>query len=159
MSFLAAFRNSIIAEVARLDTIATDQAKSDFILSISYKLRSPLYSILVSVEFLQDTAVDLFQNSIIDTIEQYKRTLLDTIQYILDFAKINNFTKPKRNKKKDKQLSDKLPCLQIISLSIDIDLSIITEDIIDTVYTGYKFQGNLLFEVTDKASSFPSEGL
>jgi signal transduction histidine kinase len=60
LSYLAAFGNSIMAEVARLDTIAADRAKSDFISSISHELRSPLHGILTSVEFLQDIAVDLF---------------------------------------------------------------------------------------------------
>jgi hypothetical protein len=52
LSYLAAFGNSIITKVARLDTIAADRAKSDFISSINYELRSPLHGILASVEFL-----------------------------------------------------------------------------------------------------------
>lgn len=159
LSFLAAFGNSIMAEVARLDAAAADRAKSDFISSISHELRSPLHGILASVEFLQDTAVDLFQNSMIDTIERCGRTLLDTIQHVLDFAKINNFTKPDRNEKKDERLSDEPPRSQMMGLSVDIDLSVITEDVIDAVYAGHEFQGNLPLGVTDEASGFPSEGL
>jgi signal transduction histidine kinase len=159
LSFLAAFGNSIMAEVARLDAMAADRAKSDFISSISHELRSPLHGILASVEFLQDTAVDLFQNSMIDTIERCGRTLLDTIQHVLDFAKINNFTKPKRNEKKDERLSDEPPRSQMMGLSVDIDLSVITEDVIDAVYAGHEFQGNLPLRVTDEASGLPSEGL
>lgn len=106
LSYLAAFGNSIMAEVARLDTIAVDRAKSDFISSISHKLRSPLHGIFASVEFLQDTAVDLFQNSMIDAIERCGRTLLDTIQHVLDFAKINNLTRSKRSMKRDENSSD-----------------------------------------------------
>jgi signal transduction histidine kinase len=87
LSYLAAFGNSIMAEVARLDTIAANRAKSDFISSISHELRSPLHGILASVEFLQDTGVDLFQNSMIDTIERCGRTLLDTIQHVLDLRR------------------------------------------------------------------------
>jgi hypothetical protein len=49
-----------MVKVARLDTVAVDRAKSDFILSISHKLHSPLHGILALVEFLQDTGVDLF---------------------------------------------------------------------------------------------------
>jgi signal transduction histidine kinase len=139
--------------------MAADQAKSDFILSISHELRSPLHGILASMEFLQDTAVDLLQNSMIDTIEQCRRTLLDTIQHILDFAKINNFTKPERNEKKNKQLSNKPLCSKTIDLSVDIDLSMVTEDVIDAVYVGHEFQGNWPLGVTDKASGFLSEGL
>jgi len=93
LSYLAAFGNSIMAEVARLDTRAADRAKSDFISSISHELRSPLHGILASVGFLQDTGVDLFQGGVVGAVKRCRRTLLDTIQHVLDFAKINNFTK------------------------------------------------------------------
>jgi signal transduction histidine kinase len=93
LNYLAAFGNSIMAEVARLDVVGADRAKSDFISSISHELRSPLHGILASVELLHDTTVDLFQYGMIDTIERCGRTLLDTIQHVLDFAKINTFTR------------------------------------------------------------------
>ncbi|KIN05319.1 hypothetical protein OIDMADRAFT_177547 [Oidiodendron maius Zn] len=158
-SFLAAFGNSIMAEVNRLDTIAADRAKSDFISSISHELRSPLHGILASAEFLQDTALDLFQNSMIDTIERCGRTLLDTIQHVLDFAKINNFAKPKNNIRQDEDPSEQRPGSRRVDLGVDIDVSVITEDVIDAVYAGHEFQDNSSLEVSDEASGFPSEGL
>lgn len=48
LSYLAAFSNSVMAEVARLDTKLADAAKADFISSISHELRSPLVSIAKS---------------------------------------------------------------------------------------------------------------
>lgn len=45
LSYLAAFSNSVMAEVARLDTKLADAAKADFISSISHELRSPLVSL------------------------------------------------------------------------------------------------------------------
>jgi len=48
LNYLATFGNSIMAEVARLDVVGTDRAKSDFISSISHELRSPLHGILAS---------------------------------------------------------------------------------------------------------------
>ncbi|KAH8591930.1 hypothetical protein B0O99DRAFT_597767 [Bisporella sp. PMI_857] len=145
LSYLAAFGNSIMAEVARLDTIAADRAKSDFISSISHELRSPLHGILASVEFLQDTAVDLFQDSMIDTIERCGRTLLDTIQHVLDFAKINNFNKPKRNARHDKGSPDQGAPLE--------------KDGLKRRHRRHEFQGNSSLGVADEASGFPSEGL
>jgi signal transduction histidine kinase len=159
LSYLAAFGNSIMAEVARLDAMTADRAKSDFISSISHELRSPLHGILASVEFLQDTTVDLFQNSMIDTIERCGRTLLDTIQHVLDFAKINNFIKPNRINRNVEAASDQGPRSRLMGLSVDIDLSVITEDVIDAVYAGHEFQGNSSLGVVDEASGFPSEGL
>jgi hypothetical protein len=46
-----------------------------------------------------------------------------------------------------------------MGLSVDIDVSVITKDVIDSVYTGYEFQGNSSLRVADKESGFPSEGL
>jgi hypothetical protein len=46
LSYLAAFSNFVMAEVARLDTKLADAAKADFISSISHELRSPLVRIL-----------------------------------------------------------------------------------------------------------------
>lgn len=82
LSYLAAFSNSIMAEVARLDTKLADAAKGDFISSISHELRSPLHGILGSCELLKDTKIDNFQNSMAQTIETCGKTLLDTINHV-----------------------------------------------------------------------------
>lgn len=95
----------------------------------------------------------------IDTIERCGRTLLDTIQHVLDFAKINNFTKPKRNERKDERSSDERPRSRTMGLSVDIDVSVITEDVIDAVYAGHEFQGNSSLGMTDEASGSSSGGL
>jgi signal transduction histidine kinase len=159
LNYLAAFGNSIMAEVARLDVVGADRAKSDFISSISHELRSPLHGILASVEFLQDTTVDLFQHGMIDTIERCGRTLLDTIQHVLDFAKINNFTRPKRRGRTKSRSSGPLTGSGMPGLSVNIDLSLLTEDVIDSVFAGHEFQDNSSLLVTDEASGFPPEGL
>ena len=46
LSYLAAFSNSVMAEVARLNTQLADAAKADFISSISHELRSTYFCIL-----------------------------------------------------------------------------------------------------------------
>jgi signal transduction histidine kinase len=45
--------------------------------------------ILGSIEFLQDTAVDPFQASMITTVETCGKTLLDTVNSILEFSKMS----------------------------------------------------------------------
>lgn len=50
LTYLAAFGNSIMAEVARLSALVITQMKTDFISSISHELRSPLHGVLASVE-------------------------------------------------------------------------------------------------------------
>ncbi|PQE05175.1 hypothetical protein CJF31_00011333 [Rutstroemia sp. NJR-2017a BVV2] len=159
LNYLDAFGNSIMADVARLDVVAADQAKSDFISSISHELRTPLHGILASVEFLQDTAVDLFQSSMIDTIEKCGRTLLDTIQHVLDFAKINNFTRSEKKKGNIQGLfSDGLPS-GTTGLNVDIDLSMMAEEVIDSAHAGHEFQVKSSLVVADEAKGFPSDSL
>lgn len=76
LSFCIAFGNCVMAEISRLNTIVSDQSKSDFIGSISHELRSPLHGILGSAEFLGETNCDTFQKSLVDTIDACGRTLL-----------------------------------------------------------------------------------
>ncbi|KAK3382636.1 hypothetical protein B0T24DRAFT_519433 [Lasiosphaeria ovina] len=173
LDYLAAFGNSIMAEVARLDVVGADSAKSDFISSISHELRSPLHGILASVEFLQDTAVDMFQHSMVDTIERCGRTLLDTIQHVLDFAKINNFTgsstREKEKTREAKEAGVPLPpeaenrglAVNVTGLAVNVDLSLLTEDVVDSVFAGHEFsQGNFSrLVVTGDETGFPKEGL
>lgn len=82
LSYLSAFSNSVMAEVARLDTRLADSAKADFISSISHELRSPLHGILGMTDLLKDTAIDPQQQSHIQTIENCGKTLLETINHV-----------------------------------------------------------------------------
>ncbi|CUS12495.1 unnamed protein product [Tuber aestivum] len=90
-TYMIAFGNSIMAEIGRLHSVSADRAKGDFISSVSHELRSPLHGILASAEFLSETNLDNFQRSFVDTVESCGRTLLDTINHVLDFSKLNSF--------------------------------------------------------------------
>jgi len=89
-AYLASFGNSVMAEFSRLETVAADNAKSGFISSISHELRSPLHGIMASVELLRDVNTDPASNAIISTVESCGSTLLDTIDNLLTFAKVNH---------------------------------------------------------------------
>lgn len=79
------------------------------------------------------------------TIETCGRTLLDTVNHLLDFAKINNFTKNatreglKRNNSKTNKAELKLPEGATLGLNSDLDLGILVEDVVRSVLAGYKF--------------------
>jgi len=83
LTYLAAFGNSIMAEVSRLSAMVLTQMKSDFISSISHELRSPLHGVLASVEFLQETDLTELQADMINNINASGRVLLDTVNHIL----------------------------------------------------------------------------
>ncbi|KAJ5495055.1 hypothetical protein N7539_000171 [Penicillium diatomitis] len=89
LTYMAAFSNSVMAEISRMDIEAADRAKSDFISSISHELRSPLHGVLGTVELLQETATTYTQRGLVETVYSCGRTLLDTLNHLLDYAKIN----------------------------------------------------------------------
>jgi signal transduction histidine kinase len=82
LSYLAAFSNSVMAEIARLDMKLADAAKADFISSISHELRSPLHGILGMTDLLKDSSIDIQQTSHVATIETCGKTLLETINHV-----------------------------------------------------------------------------
>ncbi|KAF2198548.1 hypothetical protein GQ43DRAFT_400644 [Delitschia confertaspora ATCC 74209] len=148
LSYLTAFGNSVMAEVARLDTKLADNAKADFISSISHELRSPLHGILGSCELLKDTNIDTFQMSMTQTIETCGKTLLDTINHVLDFAKINNLASGSKYQKhrsfNQKRIiaPERSQGNDIMTLITDVDLGSLTEEVLETVFAGYNFQKN-----------------
>ncbi|KAK8177726.1 hypothetical protein IWX90DRAFT_411142 [Phyllosticta citrichinensis] len=142
--FLQAFGNSLMTELSRLDAITSDKAKTTFVASISHELRCPLNGILGSVHFLSDTKVDAYQASLLDSVAMCGNTLLDTIDHVLDFAKVNNF---KRRALKGTQKSDgkegkgpdglsQRDSGEIEYLTSDTDLATLTEEVVEAVFVG-----------------------
>ncbi|KAF2461839.1 hypothetical protein BDY21DRAFT_277152, partial [Lineolata rhizophorae] len=146
--FCIAFCNCVMTETFRLATIASDKQKTDFIGSVSHELRSPLHGILASCEFLNDTRVDSFQRSLIDTADSCARTLLDTINMILDYSKINDFErnvgkarKPKRDMIAPAGGGSAAGGMQpIMNIYGHVDLAVITEEVVEGVHTGQVFR-------------------
>jgi len=110
---------------------------------------------LASAEFLSDTTLDTFQGSLVETVESCGRTLLDTINHVLDFSKLNSLQndapkeKPSRKKKSQhKKESDakqvlnssalNSPGLNVIS---EINIAAVTEEVVEGVFAGYEFRG------------------
>jgi signal transduction histidine kinase len=115
-----------------------DRAKSDLLNSISHELRSPLHGILGSIECLESTDLDPMQHGLVETVDTCGRTLLDTINHLLDFSKINNFTrnKTKRQKNSESRQAD------MLSLDSTVHLPTITEEALETVFAGYSSAGS-----------------
>ncbi|OJD30098.1 sensor histidine kinase response [Diplodia corticola] len=161
-----AFCCCIMTEVARLATLASDQQKSDFIGSISHELRSPLHGILASCEFLEDTDCSSYQKSLVSTADSCARTLLDTINMVLDYSKINSFERNIRKAKKSrKDMSTQNtvhPAMQQPSLNIydAVDLAAIMEEVVAGVALGHAFRDITTFEgPDDKLQGTPNRNL
>lgn len=150
LAFLSAFGNSVMAECSRIDTEIADQKKGDFIGSISHELRSPLHGILASAEFLRDEVTTGFEKGLVETIDSCGRTLLDTINHVLDFSKINHFEKTWRKKKRGRNrsvprtsrgaLDLQRTSLPVINLLADVDISVLCEEVVEGVFAGHAFQ-------------------
>lgn len=144
LSYLIAFGHSVMSEVTRLNTMSADLAKDDFISNVSHELRSPLHGILASVEFLADTALDGFQRNLVDTVDICGRTLLDTIEHVLDFSKIKKFG----------QVST-----QPMGSVANLDISAIIEEVLDGVFAGFEFNGLSSQGLADTTTSRKRESL
>jgi signal transduction histidine kinase len=145
LPYLQAFGNSITSEVARLSAQKADRAKTTFIASISHELRSPLHGILGSVEFLRDTVASAYQDSLVSSIETCGKTLLDTIDHVLDHAKINKLrnTGARKNKRGAEGRTRRLPSdNSILGVTADFDLAQLVEEVCDTVCAGHTFRKN-----------------
>jgi signal transduction histidine kinase/CheY-like chemotaxis protein len=139
------FNNCVDTELLRLSNLKAAEQKTDFIGSISHELRSPLHGILASCEFLQDTPCSTFQKSLVNTAESCARTLLDTVNMVLDYSKINAFERDKVayptlslddvHSKRTKAVQTKL------SAHRAVDLAVLTEEVIEGVATGHAFDG------------------
>lgn len=106
---------------------------------------------MASAEFLSETESDAFQISLVDTISSCGRTLLDTINHVLDFSKINTFAKNlhdarkpgvrfRRNTRRtSSSIKEAPPLMNIYAIT---DLAAVTEEVIEGVYAGQVYQVN-----------------
>jgi len=141
LTYLAAFGNSIMAEVARLSALVLTQMKTDFISSISHELRSPLHGVLASVEFLRETDLTEIQSDMVDNIHASGRVLLDTINHVLDFSKVNRKSKNKgRGSRRKKGNKPKLSFDDHESLDSTAedtaDICVLSEEVVESIYAG-----------------------
>jgi signal transduction histidine kinase len=151
LTFLNSFTKTVMAELSRLDAVLADKQKGDFIGSISHELRSPLHGILASAEFLGETPGTTFQRNLISTVDACGRTLLDTINHILDYSKINSFernwqnmgrSKPKARRVKAGSIANPFertlpsgapPLLRMYDIT---DVAAITEEVVEAIAVG-----------------------
>ncbi|KAH8774517.1 hypothetical protein F5883DRAFT_659371, partial [Diaporthe sp. PMI_573] len=143
LPYLKAFGNSIMSEISRAKAQKSDLAKTTFIASISHELRSPLHGILGSVEFLHETAVSAYQAGLFTSIETCGKTLLDTIDHVLDYAKINKLRKGNSTRKRghhSKSSQRRETVGSIVGLTAEFDLAALVEEVVDAVTAGHAFR-------------------
>jgi len=99
------------------------------------------------VELLQDSKLTPFQEEMSLSVALAGRTLLDTVNHVLDYSKISNLT---RDQKRDRA---RLDAARHKSAEVDegdknllivVDLARMTEEVVESVVSAYRF--SQLFE-------------
>lgn len=143
LSFLKAFANLTATEVLNQEILKATQAKSDALGSLSHELRTPLHGALLGAELLKDTELDVFQGNLTHTIETCCCTLLDTIDHLLDYTKVNNLAAKRKQDSRAmanarrKSKSDQFGKKQLLS---DVELDCLLEEVVESMFAGYSFQ-------------------
>ncbi|KAJ1323559.1 two-component system, sensor histidine kinase and response regulator [Microdochium nivale] len=131
LSYLRAFAATIMAGVDRADALASERAKSVLLGSLSHELRSPLHGIVAAVELLHDTELNTFQAGLLQTMDYCGRTLLDVIDHLLDYSKINTLVKSNRVATGGDAGQSMAPVLPP-----PVELDALVEETVESVYSG-----------------------
>ncbi|KAI0441848.1 hypothetical protein F4803DRAFT_576077 [Xylaria telfairii] len=144
ISYLHAFATLAMAEIASLETHLTSQAQSDVLGSLSHELRSPLHGIILGVELLADTPLSVFQGNLLHILETCGRTLSDTIDHLLYYAKVNNFIPPgKTRDSRARGLRKEMNCtLQagMKNITAPVQVDVLVEEVTESIFAGFNFQ-------------------
>ncbi|ORY32803.1 hypothetical protein BCR39DRAFT_521649, partial [Naematelia encephala] len=88
LQFLRAIGVIILSAVLRRRMVQADKTKSTLISSVSHELRTPLHGILAAAELLKDTQLDAIQQMFLTTVETCGKTLIETVNHVLDYTKL-----------------------------------------------------------------------
>ncbi|KAI0183230.1 hypothetical protein EV127DRAFT_353155 [Xylaria flabelliformis] len=136
LPYFKTFGSCMMSEVASMDVLNTNIAKSTFIASISHDLRSPLHGLLGNLEFLEGTLTSAYQTSLVGAIETCGKTLLDTIDHLLDYAKINNL-KWTSLSQRERHIG---PTSEQALPSTSFDLAVLLEEVVEAIFAGQTFR-------------------
>lgn len=112
--------------------------------SMSHELRSPLHGVLAGAEFLLEGDPTAWQEQMISTISMAGRTLLDTVENILDYSKITNFSKSQRRDRAKADASRHEASIagnqSEMGVTMCMDLARLTEEVVETVTSACRFK-------------------
>lgn len=148
LAVLRVFGLIVMAELYRLNTKAEERVKTSILGSISHELRSPLHGLVGAVELLHDSKLDAVQQNVLNIIETSGKTLVDTINHLLDYSKINSFIESDRNDTmKDTVLgkvgaepTDRSVQEKARSLTLPVELDCLVEEVVESVLAGYSHE-------------------
>lgn len=161
LTYMAAFTSCIMSEKSRLDVVAADLQKLDFISSVSHELRNPLHGVLASTEALREMSSSLEQDDLIRTITVCGEVLLDTVDQMylfhlptlscvnddsLDYAKTTKTTSSTATIEPSK--SGALTGADMKRMTT-LDMSELVESVVEGVFVGHHFRQSTLGTFSD----------
>ncbi|OBS18738.1 hypothetical protein FPOA_10466 [Fusarium poae] len=161
LSYLTAFNTVIMADVIMMESAFVSIATTSLLSSLSHELRSPLHGIVLCAELLRDTSLDVFQGDVLRSLEVCGRTLLDTINHLLDWTRINNFARmpneqplslgmtPRRGTQSDKTSS---PTDGMMRISSNLDVDMLVEEVVECIHAGHTYQQQSVSLLGDHSS-------
>ncbi|TVY79648.1 Peroxide stress-activated histidine kinase mak2 [Fusarium oxysporum f. sp. cubense] len=162
LSYLRGFGTLAAVEIARLEALQSAKIKSDALGSLSHELRSPLHGVLLSTELIADTKLDVFQTNIAHTIETCTRTLLDTIDHLLDYSRVNNLADSNKKVTGGQPTSHfNTPRSQHLGKKIlvsDYLVDDLVEDVVESVFAGFNFQHKSINQYVSRRQQLPHAG-
>jgi len=150
LAYLRAFGNNVMAEIHRFDAEMAEKAKTNLVSSISHELRSPLHGILGTADILSDTAMNALQQGMVHTIESCGRTLLDTINHLLDFTYMKKFKSDSDDRHVNHEKQIDVPHQKRAKLRRNppssserahgpVQLDSVLEEVVGSVFAGHSF--------------------
>lgn len=162
LSYFSAFSSIVMAEIHRGRETQTNQSKTDLLGSLSHELRSPLHGVVLGAELLQDTDLDIFQKDVLNTIENCCRTLVGTIDHLLDWTKINKFkqnsalgmqnSRPPRRRGTSDGLKMSIETGMMTTTS-QVDVAAIAEQVVESIFAGHTFQTMSVMRMVEGSGS------
>ncbi|RBA10630.1 hypothetical protein FPRO05_05219 [Fusarium proliferatum] len=158
LSYLAAFSAVIMADVAMMESSIVSLATTSLLSSLSHELRSPLHGIVLCAELLRDSALDVFQGDVLHSLEVCGRTLLDTINHLLDWTRINNFVKAPSEQSPNSGIAfvrgaqsnqRSRPTDGMMHITSNLDLDMLVEEVVECIHAGHTYQQQSLSLVRD----------
>jgi signal transduction histidine kinase len=100
---------------------------------------SPLHGILAGIELIQDSQLTAFQEEMALSVALAGRTLLDTVDHILDYSKISNLTRgQKRDRAKVDSLRHHLTDDVHTNGLVSVDLARLTEEVVESAISAHR---------------------
>lgn len=152
LSYMRAFGMVAVSEIQRLDAQLASKAQADVLGSLSHELRTPLHGIILGVELLADTHLDVFQGNLLHTLETCSRTLSDTIDHLLYYSRVNQWTSNQKHKRRGRKKYVSVDSTAKASLA-EVRLDTLAEEVMDSVYAGHVFQHMSVARLRQKSNA------